>query len=1074
MKRNHILILLFSCLSTISLAQGITIKGTIKDATSGDPLPGASIVEKGTTNGTTSDALGAYELNLSLGTSTIIVSYIGYEPFEEALNGRTTIDFLLIPGASDLGEIVITALNLKRDSRDLGYAVQSIDSRDVSEVKSPNFVDNLAGRVAGVTVSHGATGVGSTSKVTIRGEASFTNNNPLFVVDGTPINNNTILNATNEAAAGIQEVDFGNGGMELSQDDIASVSVLKGPSAAALYGARAANGVILITTKDGSDQQGLGLSFNSTTYFERPFQLPEFQNKYGQGNSGQFEFVDGLGGGVNDNITYSWGPALDVGNTVPQFDSPVSLGDGSTVRGGDVAVHGGAPISATPFVSYPDNLKNFYETGITAINNIAISSGFEKGNFRLSFTDLRSESIIPGVNLNRNTLGGRFVFEPTDKLRVAASVNYINARSDNRPSSGYGSENINYSLVAWGPRSLNIEALKDYWQPGLAGVQQYSFNYTFFDNPYFILLENRNAFNRDRLLGNIAATYNFTDNFSLLVQSGMDYSDELRTFRRHYSTNRFKSGAYAEQDVFFREINTSFLLNYQADLGVFTADFSFGGNRMDQDAAMRQTEALSLAQPGIFNFSNAASPLQIAQFETQKRINSLYGIAKFGYKNFLFLDITGRNDWSSALATPSTVDNVSFFYPSVSASYILSNTVELPEWVSFAKLRASWAQVGNDTDPYQTAGVFVAGVPYNSQPTFTAQNAIANAALLPEQTTAVEFGADLRFWDDRLRFDITYYDALTENQIISLPVPISSGYTEQVVNGGAVRSKGVELIAGFTPIRKQDFEWNTMFNFSQNVTTVESLPDGAEKITLAYSRVYDNVNQTIWFQVEEGGRIGDMYGTGYTKNENGDFVLDANGNFIADNTLQKLGNYNPDFMLGFSNVLRYKNWHLNFLFDWRQGGEMVSRTLSLAAVGGQLIETANRPESGIIAEGVVNTGTAENPVWEKNTTAITAESYFRQYYDRNHEENNLYDASYLKLRQLSIGYTFDGQAERGFLKNGRRLSIALVGRNLWAWSKIPHFDPEQLAVQGNQFISGVEDMSYPTARQFGLKLGYDF
>ena len=1073
MIRIYLLSFFCFCLSAAS-AQEVTVSGQVKDSQSGETLPGVSIVEKGTTNGTTTDDKGNYSIKVSGKEAVLTFSFIGYLSQDEVVNSRTAINLTLAPNALELGEFVVTALGLERQSKDLGYAVQRLEPQEVSEVKSPNFVDNLAGKVAGVTVSQGATGVGSSSKITIRGEASFTNNNPLFVVDGVPINNNSVLNFTNEAAAGFQEVDFGNGAMEINSDDVASVSVLKGPSAAALYGTRASNGVIIITTKDGSQSDGIGISINSSTFVERAFQLPDFQNSYGQGNSGQFEFVDGLGGGTNDNITYSWGPRLDNGLLIAQFDSPVTAPNGTQVRGGDVAVHGGAPITPTEFVSNPNNLRDFYETGVTTTNNIAISNGSEKGSYRLSFTDLRSESIIPGVNLNRSNAAARMVFNPLPQLKVSTSINYVNSQSDNRPANGYGSENVNYSLVAWGPRSLNIENLEDYWQPGLEDVQQYSFNYTFFDNPYFILLENRNSFNRDRVFGNIAATYDFTEALSLTVRTGMDYSDELRQFRRAFSSNRFRNGAYAEHSVFYRENNTDFLLNYRKQFNEITADFSVGGNRLDQRAATTQTQALSLAQPGIFNLSNAASPLEVFQFESEKRINSLYGIAKFGYSDFLYIDITGRNDWSSALATPTSASNTSFFYPSVSASYILSNTMDLPKVISFAKVRASWAQVGNDTDPYQTTGAFVAQTPFNSQPTFSAQDIIANGNLLPEKTTNIEFGTDIRFFEDRLRFDITYYNALTENQIVSLPVPISSGYNQQVVNGGSVRSEGTEIIAGITPIRKKDFQWNSFLNFSRNVSTVESLPDGAGRITLAYSRVYDNVNQTVWFQAEEGGEIGDIYGTGYLKNENGDYVIDADGNFIVDNNLIKLGNYNPDFMLGFSNNFQYKNWDLSFLIDWRQGGEIVSRTLSLAGVGGQLIETEDRPEGGIVAEGVVNVGTDENPVWETNTTAISAESYYRQYYDRNHEENNVYSATYVKLRQFSVGYSFKTDKEKGFLKKGRSLRVALIGRNLYAISEIPHFDPEQLAVQGSQFVSGVEDMSYATTRSFGIKAGYNF
>lgn len=1066
---KHLLLVLTLFICTMVNAQE-TITGTVKD-TDGNTIPYVNIVLSGTLNGTTTNENGIYTIDVPELSGALEFSVLGYETKIITINNRRTIDIVLGDSSEVLDEVVLTALGLKRETKELGYVVQSLDAKGVTEVKSVNFLDNLSGKLAGVTINQGATGVGSSSKITIRGEASFSNNNPLFIVDGVPINNNSVFNFTNEAAAGFQEIDFGNGAMEVNPDDIAEVSVLKGPSAAALYGTRASNGVIIIETKSGKNSKGLGISYNTSFFVDSAFQLPDFQNEYGQGNSGEFAFVDGLGGGTNDLITYSWGPRLDVGNLIPQYDSPVTLPDGTVVRGGDTALYSGIPITPTEFRSQPDNLKNFYETGTTLINNIAISNGFDTGNYRLSFTDLRSESIIPGVDLDRQTVSARLNFEPIDQLRINSSISYINSNSDNRPSNGYGSENANYSLVAWGPRSLNIENLKNYWQPGLEGIQQYSYNYTFFDNPYFILNENRNSFNRDRVFGNISASYNITDHLTATVRTGMDYSSELRQLRRAYSSNRFANGGYAEHDVFYREVNTDFLINYTNQFNNFNIDVSLGGNRLDQKAFTSQSQTTSLAQPGIFRLSNAASPIEVFEFESNKRINSFYGLAKIGYKDFLFLDVTGRNDWSSALATPFSVDNTSFFYPSVSSSFIVSKVVNLPEVISFAKLRASWAQVGNDTDPYQTTGAFVAQTPFNGQPTFSNSNTIANADLVPELTSSFEVGADLRFFNDQLRFDVSYYNALTKDQIISLPIGISSGYTQQVVNGGEVRSKGLEVIVGVSPIISQNFKWNSTLNFSTNRSTVESLPQDEGRLTLAYSRIYDSQNQTVFLQAEEGGRVGDLYGTGYLKNENGDFILTDEGRYIPDNELQKLGNYNPDFMLGFNNQFNYKNWNMGFLLDWRQGGIIVSRTRALGNVGGQLAETAFRPETGIVPEGVVNTGTDDNPVYEANTVAVSAESYYRQFYDRNHEENNTYDASFLKLRQLSIGYTFNNLS---LFNQDATLSLSLIGKNLFAITENPHFDPEQLAVQGQGFISGVEDMSYATTRSIGFKAGFNF
>lgn len=1066
----YFLLILFFYSDTIC-AQSRTISGTITEAETGITLSGCNIVQQGTTNHAVSDGDGNYQISATGDSIVLVASFVGFNVQLRTVKSDT-VNFEMKEAEWLLEEALVLAYNRLSPSERLSYSVQKLDNREIDAVKAPNFVDNLSGKLAGVNITQGASGVGSSSRISIRGENSFTNNDPLFVVDGVPINNTSAFNFTNAAAAGFQEVDFGNGAMEINSDDVESVTILKGPSAAAIYGSRAANGVVLLNLKRDT-KLGVSGSFSSSVFIDRPFSLPKFQNKYGQGNSGEFEFVDGLGAGINDNITYSWGPELDAGITIPQFDSPVNLPSGETVRGGDVAVHGGATITPTEFQSQPNNLSDFYQTGVTTINTASLKYGGDQAKARISFSDLNSDSFIPGVNLDRQNAGLGFVFDPSN-FKIDGSFNYIYSTSDNRPSSGYGSENINYSLVAWGPRSLNIESLKNYWQPGLEGLQQYSFNYTFFDNPYFILHENINAFDRDRIFGNIGIAYELATDFTLKFSSGVDYSSELRRFRRNYSTNRFRTGAYAEQEAQFREVNNTTTLQYDRQFKQTSVDVLLGINRMEQTVTSKQSQTLSLAQSGVFNFGNAAAPIEIFQNNRQKRINSLFAQVNWGFYDVLFIDFTARNDWSSALATPQSTANVSFLYPSVSLAYGFSEQLNLPEFISFAKLRAGWAQVGNDTDPYQTTAAFVSDVPYQSEPTFSAQDEIPNNNLLPEKTNAIELGLDLHLLDDRLRIDLTYYDSKTENQIISFPVPISSGYTERIVNGGAVRSKGWEIMADFYQRLGRDSWWKTRVNFSSNRSTVEELPEGADKITLAFSRVYDNENQTIWFQVEEGGEIGDMYGTGYLKNENGDFIINAAGQFIADNELKKLGNYNPDFVLGFSNAFGWKNWSLDFLLDWRKGGQILSRTLSLAGVAGQLEETLNRPEEGIIAEGVVNVGEEDDPVWEANATAVSAESYYRQYYDRNHEENNIYSASYLKLRQFSIGYNFyQGPNSNAFLGQ-TRLNISLIGRNIWAWSAIPHFDPEQFAVQGNQFISGVEDMSYPTARSLGVKVSLDF
>ncbi|RYF66455.1 MAG: SusC/RagA family TonB-linked outer membrane protein, partial [Cytophagaceae bacterium] len=518
--RSFVLLTFISLLSSTAVAQQLT--GQVIDQASKQPLVGATLQIKRTRAGTLTNATGTFTLTRLQPSDVLTVSYLGYRTQDVQYTDQTSLTVELVAGVS-LNEVVVTALGLERNAQSLGYAVQKVDGRQISDVKAPNFLDNLAGKVAGVLITSGSTGVGSSSRIIIRGESSFTNNNPLFVVDGILINNATVVNRVNDDANGFQEIDFGNGAMDINPEDVATVSVLKGPGAAALYGTRAANGVILITTKDGSAAgKGIGVSFNSTFYTERPFQLPRFQNQYGQGNSGAFSYVNGLGGGINDNISYSYGPKLDAGLLIPQYDSPVTLPDGRVVRGADTQVYSGLPITPTPFVSHPDNLKNFYETGHTAINNLAISGRSDKGSYRLSYTDLTSQSTIPGVNLMRKTLAARLQFEPIRRLKISSSLNYINTGSDNRPATKYGSENINYALSAWLGRQTDVDPMKRYWQPGLEGIQHFSYNYTYFDNPYFTLYENRNSFNRDRLIGNLAITGELANNLTLMIRSGMD------------------------------------------------------------------------------------------------------------------------------------------------------------------------------------------------------------------------------------------------------------------------------------------------------------------------------------------------------------------------------------------------------------------------------------------------------------------------------------------------------------------------------------------------------------------------
>ncbi len=694
--RYVIMLVVLAAFGGRAQAQDRAIEGTVVDAQT-NPIPGVNVLVKGTTQGTITDIDGKYRIGITEEAEALVFSFVGYETLEVPIGTRSIVDVDLTEDARQLGEVVVTALGVERETKALGYAVEEVQGTSITQARETNLVNSLSGRVAGVNVTGASTTVGGSARITIRGESSLNinKNQPLFIVNGVPINNNVV----GSAGSGNLETDYGNGAGEINPDDVETISVLKGPNAAALYGSRAANGVIIITTKSGKNGKGLGVSVNSTATFETPLRLPDWQDTYGQGNRGAFSFVDGAGSGVADGVDESWGPRLD-GQPIPQFNSPRSV---PGFRGGDIDVApDGSTITPTPWQAQPDNVTDFFETGITLTNNVAVSGGNESGDFRLSYTNLDQTGMLPNTDLRRNTVLFSGGYKLSEKLKANATVNYIRSRSDNRPSVSYGTESLMY-LWVWYGRQINTNNLRDYWQPGLEGQQQFNYNYNYHDNPYFTSYENTNGQAKDRLLGNISLTYDFTDNLSLMVRSGTDFYRELRDRKRAFSTQRFPFGMYREDNIFFEERNTDFLLSYNKAVDdTWTLGASFGGNRMDQTYEYNELVAPQLSIPEVYNFGNSRVALQAEEFIKRKRINSLYGLANIGYKNVLFLDLTARNDWSSTLPT----DNNSYFYPSVSASAVVSDMVELPSVFAFAKLRASWAQVGNDTDPYSLRNVY--------------------------------------------------------------------------------------------------------------------------------------------------------------------------------------------------------------------------------------------------------------------------------------------------------------------------------------------------------------------------------
>ncbi|WP_321826607.1 SusC/RagA family TonB-linked outer membrane protein [Maribacter dokdonensis] len=1059
MKKTLLITMLVFLASFVAHAQTV-FTGKVLDENQ-VPLPGATVVVKGTTNGVATDFDGNFSIELNGSNDILVVSYIGYIAQEYNTANKITGTINLQPDSQQLDEVVVTALGIEREKKSLGYASQELDNDEVVQAREPNLLNSMSGKVAGLQITNSPTGLGGSARVSIRGDASLNinGNSPLFIVDGTPISNEIV----GSSGSGTQSVDYGNGAAEINPQDIESINVLKGPAAAALYGSRAANGAIIITTKKGKSQSSkLGVSFNTGITVENVLMLPDWQNEYGQGNNQQFSFVDGSGSGIADGVDESWGPRLDTGLMIAQFDSPRTDG----TRGGDTSVSN-ADIIPTPWVSQPDNTKDFFETGITKTNSIAISKSGEMGNMRLSFQNLDQEGTLPNTDLNRNTLSFSGTMNVSDKVKVNANLNYVKTDSDNRPAVGYGTESIMY-LFIWYGRQLNTNNLRDYWQPGLEGIQQFNYNYNYHDNPYFTMYENTNAQDKDRMFGNVSLTYDISENWKLLLRSGRDFYRDFRVRKRAFSTQRFPFGTYQEDNIFFEESNSDFLLSYDKTFGEkFNLNISAGGNQLRQKQDFTKSVAPQLINPGVYSFNNSRQAVQVSSNNSEKRINSLYGYARFGYDNVLFMDITGRNDWSSTLPE----GNNSYFYPSVTLSAIASDMFNMPDWVTFAKVRAAYAEVGNDTDAYRLRSFYQNETQFDSStPILTESSLIPNANLKPEITGSYEFGLDLRFLQSRINLDMTYYDSATKNQIINISTDIASGYSSQLINAGEVRNYGFETIANFVPVLTDNFKWSSTFNFATNKSEVKDLGDDIQFTLTEANGAY--------IQAREGGSISAIYGRGFQRVEDetseyfGQMIINNQGIPERTDDLVYQGDYAPDFTLGIQNTFKYKNVDLGFLIDTRQGGIVVSRTKTIGSTSGQLQETLEGRETGIVAEGVINTGTAENPVYTPNTINVDARTFNNRYYERDNVEAAKYDASYTKLREVSLGYSFPQKMIDQLPITNARISV--TGRNLILWTDNPHFDPETVGVSGGTLQPGIENMSYPSSRSFTFNLQVNF
>ena len=693
MKKIALLLAFFAIGLQVLMAQTKEISGSVTSADDGGLIPGVSVSVKGTTLGTITDMDGKFRLKVPQDAKALVFSFVGMTSQEVVIGNQSTVNVKMSSENISVDEVVVTALGVSRSKKALGFAVQDVKGEELTKAKENNIINSLSGKVSGVQITNSSGAVGASSRIVIRGASSLGGSNqPLFIVDGVAISNSEFGDAD-----GFGGANRGNGASDINPDDIENISVLKGPNAAALYGSQAANGVILITTKAGTlsaknKKSGLGIEIGNSTTFESPLMLPKYQNSYGQGAEGAFSYVDGAGGGVKDGVDESWGPKLDAGLMIPQYNSPVENG----VR------------KATPWISHPNNVKDFLDTGVTATTNVAITGGGKEANFRVSYTNLDQKGMLPNTNYKKNTLSIGGSASPTDKLTVSGTANYVMANSDNMPGGGYDAQNV-FQQFIWAARQVNYPDLKNYTN---ADGSKYNWNYNYHNNPYFTLNENTSILKRDRLYGNAKVSYKFMDNLSAFVRTGIDNYNNLNTARTAFGDNDNPYGFYNESLSTFKQITNDFLIMYNETLNKdFSMNANFGGSRMSQTDHRTFGSADELAVAGVYTLANSRVPLRTTSRDRSKSINSLLGSMQFAYKNAIFLDLTGRNDWSSTL--PSS--NNSFFYPSASLSSVLTDLLKLDsKTLSYAKVRGGWAKVGSDTDPYSLLPVLSFGDGWNS------------------------------------------------------------------------------------------------------------------------------------------------------------------------------------------------------------------------------------------------------------------------------------------------------------------------------------------------------------------------
>jgi len=1063
----------------VANAQTKVITGTVTSAEDGLPIPGVTVIVPGTTIGITTDIDGKYTLTLNAEYTTLRFQFVGMLTKDVAIGTSTVVNVVMDPDVKLMDEVVVTALGISREKKTLGYSIDEVSGDDLMHTRPTNVISALSGKMAGVQIVTASGAVGASARINIRGNSSMrTDNQPLFVVDGTPMNNSS-------TAVGSGNADYGNGAMDIDPNNVESMTVLKGAAAAAIYGSRALNGVIIITTKKGAiNKKGIGVQYTYDIGIDRLSILPDYQNKYGQATQGDeytykqyqlahpgvyssyqeycenesFNYYDGNWGGVNDGWDESWGPRLDIGLKFNQFNSPYTLD-----------ANGNPVYTATPWVSHPDNVKDFFETGFNQTHNLTITTGSDKSVSRFSYTNNDVTGIIPNTDQKKNTFSVNTTMKVTSKFTVNASASYIKTVSDNLAAQGYSAGNILQSMGSWFGRQVDIAPLKENWDKLDAFGKPYTWSYYYHNNPYWTVYKNTNSRDKDRLFGNIDFKYDINDWMNVALRVGTDYSTDFRKSVIYNQSNQNKKngGNFSQETRIDLSKNADLTLNIDKEL---TKDIRItgliGANYRSEYYNYQSISAAELTVPNFFDISNVNGNPTADMYTRNKETNSLYAQADASYKDFLFLGATFRNDWSSTLPTA----NNSYSYYSGTLGLIFTDLLKIdPNLLSFGKVRASYAVVGGDADPYTLAGYYSAvSSAWAGTTRYGFMRSLANADLKPERKKAIEAGLELKFFQNRLGIDLTYYKENTSDQIMAIDVSTATGFASKWINAGELQNKGIELaLYGDIVKSKGDgFNWTMQVKYAKNDNTVVSLLPGIEKYQLSTS-------WSMTVQAIPGGTYGEMVGAKFLRDDNGAIIVDADGYPERTGTDQVIGNISADFNWGVSNMFSYKGLNLYVLVDGRKGGDIFSVTKMFGVLSGVLAETAQGTirEDGVIAGQ--NVMTNERFVKEDgsvNDIRLSANDFYANMYKLH--EFAVIDGSFIKLREVSLGYDLPVKFVNK-LPGIQKISLSAYARNLallWVHkSNTCVIDPETGFGVGTSGI-GQESNQLPTSRTIGFKI----